>query len=288
MQTQTGLIMGSPAYMSPEQCKDSADVDFRSDIYSFGVIMYEALSGRPPFVATSGTEMLVMQITAPPRPMRLPDVPAHVEAAVMRALAKDRSERFDSVAAFVSVLLGEGVATEIGFAGSPGATEDQAKPVPGPDPIAATPAVTTFSHSTGEMGTSSAGDEELLKIARPRRWPLVALGGLLGLGLALFLILRPGSGPGQGAGHTSVAVPAPAAAALQPSAPPAPPQARVAPPALLPSVPDAGAAVTSPTALHPAGKPPSAAAAPRPPSPAGERKRPASKKKDTEAEWELH
>ena len=48
LRTQTGLIMGSPAYMSPEQCKDSADVDLRSDIYSFAIIVYEMLTGRTP------------------------------------------------------------------------------------------------------------------------------------------------------------------------------------------------------------------------------------------------
>ncbi len=115
MRTQAGLIMGSPAYMSPEQCKDSADVDFRTDIYSLGVIIYEALSGRPPFVAASATEILVMQLTVIPTPLRegLAHVPAQVEAAVMRALAKERTDRFDSVASFISALHGQGVATKI-------------------------------------------------------------------------------------------------------------------------------------------------------------------------------
>jgi serine/threonine protein kinase len=85
-------------------------VDLRSDIYSLAVIIYEALAGRTPFVAATGTEMLVMHLTVPPPPLRLEDVPAHLEAAVMRALAKERADRFDSVAAFVRALNGEGVA----------------------------------------------------------------------------------------------------------------------------------------------------------------------------------
>jgi len=286
MQTQTGIIMGSPAYMSPEQCKDSADVDFRSDIYSFGVIMYETLSGKPPFVAATGTEMLVMQITTPPKPMRLADAPTHVEAAVMRALAKNRSERFDSVAAFVSSMLGEGVPTEIGFAAaSPRlAAADQAQPAPS----AAAPAVTTFSRSTGEVGIST-GDEEQLAVARPRRWPIVALGGAIGAGLVLFLILHFSAGPSPraGSGSSGVAVPA-AASATQPFVPRLPSQERVAPPALRPSVPDAGTASASATAL-PARKPSAAAPLAQQPSPPPSgRKRPVSRKKDTGDEWELH
>jgi len=98
--------MGSPAYMSPEQCKDSADVDLRSDIYSFATIIYEALAGRTPHVAASGTEMLIMHLTEMPPPLRelVPDVPAHVEAAIMRGLARARADRFDSMASFVGAL----------------------------------------------------------------------------------------------------------------------------------------------------------------------------------------
>jgi serine/threonine protein kinase len=104
LRTQTGLIMGSPAYMSPEQCKDSADVDLRSDIYSFAIIVYEMLAGRTPYVAASGTEMLLMHLTGTPPPLRelVADLPAHVEAAIKRALARARADRFDSMASFVA------------------------------------------------------------------------------------------------------------------------------------------------------------------------------------------
>jgi serine/threonine protein kinase len=114
MRTQAGLIMGSPAYMSPEQCKDSADVDLRSDIYSFGIIVYEMLAGRTPYLAASGTEMLIMHLTATPGPLRelVADVPAHVETAVKRALARAREDRFESIADFMGALRGDvGVAT---------------------------------------------------------------------------------------------------------------------------------------------------------------------------------
>ena len=92
LKTQAGFLMGSPAYMSPEQCRDSSDVDLRTDVYSLAIIVYEMLAGVPPFASKSATDMLVMQITADPPPLRqhVPDVPDYVEQSVMRALAKER------------------------------------------------------------------------------------------------------------------------------------------------------------------------------------------------------
>jgi len=283
MQTQTGFIMGSPAYMSPEQCKDSADVDLRSDVYSFGVIMYEALSGKPPFVAASGTELLVMQITMPPTPMRLADAPPHVEAAVMRALAKDRAERFDNIGAFVSSLLGEGVVTGIGFAkASDGLPAVAARAGADSDAGAAVPALTTFSRTTGEL-EASAGDEEPLQVARPRRWPIVAAGAAIGVGLALFLLLRPGAGPTRSEDVGASAGPT----AAQPVTPPPPAREPVALPATLP--PDSGVALAPSVAVQPAHRAaPAATTLQKPSARAGERRRAGSKPLDSDREWELH
>jgi serine/threonine-protein kinase len=295
LRTQAGLIMGSPAYMSPEQCKDSADVDFRSDIYSFGVIVYEALTGQPPFMAASATEILVMQLTATPAPLRegIANVPLHVEAAVMRALAKERNERFDSVASFVSALRGEGVATKVGTAGSPvvGARAADSDRPSDPAPMAGAPSVTTFSRATGEVGVA-ASDEALPTVARHRRWPLVALGGLAVMGLALFLLVRPSHGPTprDATGNTGVAAPA----ATRPATPQPPSREGVAAVPVLPGVPDAGAAAAPSATASPTRKPSSAAPAaaraasvanPSPPAP--ERRHQVSKKK-ADDEWELH
>jgi serine/threonine-protein kinase len=296
LRTQAGLIMGSPAYMSPEQCKDSADVDLRSDVYSFAVIIYEALAGNPPFVAPSATEILVMQLTASPTPLceGLAHVPSYVEAAVMRALAKERAARFDSVAAFVTALRGEGVITKVGSAGSPVAESSEAagaRPLSDATPTAGAPAVTTFSRATGEIGVT-ASDEELPKVARHRRWPLLALGGLAVMGLALFLLVRPSRGlaPRDATGSTDVAIPA----AARPATPQPPPQqGAVAVPVLL-GVPDAGAAAAPSATASPTRNPSSAASAAaraasaaKPSPPAPERRHQASKKK-ADDEWELH
>ena len=297
LRTQAGLIMGSPAYMSPEQCKDSADVDLRSDIYSFGVIIYEALSGKPPFVAPSATEILVMQLTVNPAPLceGLAHVPAHVEAAVMRALAKERDARFDSVAAFVSALRGDGVATQVGSAASPVAgmcAGASARPSSDAAQMAGAPAVTTFSRATGEVEVA-ANDEALPTVARHRRWPLVALGGLVGMGLALFLLARPSHGPTspEATGSTGVAVPA--AAATRPATRQSPPREGAAPVFL--GVPDAGVAAelsaSKPSASKPSSAPSAAArtmSAAKPSPPATERRHQVSKKKSAGDEWELH
>jgi hypothetical protein len=229
MRTQTGVIMGSPAYMSPEQCKDSADVDLRSDIYSLGVIVYETLAGRTPFVASSGTEMLVMHLSQAPPPLRqwATDVPPEIEAAVMRALSKQRSERFESVASFVDALVG--VATRTGFAsaGLPAEGAAQAQLQAGMERTVAAPAITTFSRASGQVD-SSTSDEALLAASRPRRWPLVVLGGLAAAGLAVFLAARPGLAPQKSAAGPAVprlAAPAVASPVVQPVAAPATPNA---------------------------------------------------------------
>ena len=291
LRTQSGLIMGSPAYMSPEQCKDSADVDLRSDIYSFGVIIYEALAGRTPFVAATGTEMLVMHLTASPPPLRLEDVPAHLEAAVMRALAKERADRFDSVAAFVKALNGEGVVTEVGSAqpviAGTTAAADAGR-------MAAAPAVTTFSRATGEIGTL-ADDEAPLALARTRRWPFVALGGLVGAGLALFLLVRPSHAPAPRAAANAPDVAVPAAHSPTAPAPQPPTQRGMAPPPILLAVPDAGTATAPSAAAQPARQRPATvpgaartASAAKPSPATEEHRRPVSKKRSAEDEWILH
>ncbi len=100
VRTRTGAILGTPRYMSPEQCRDSRDVDHRTDIYSLGVILYEMLAGTPPFVSSSWGEMAHMHIGVKPPDLRelVPEVPLALERAVMRALEKEPDARFQSMA----------------------------------------------------------------------------------------------------------------------------------------------------------------------------------------------
>jgi serine/threonine protein kinase len=101
--TRTGLAMGTPHYMSPEQIQGRRDVQLASDIYSCGVLVHRVLSGRVPFDSDdAGFEILQAHVAQPPPPLRrtVSDVPQEVESAVLRALAKQPEERWPSCAAF--------------------------------------------------------------------------------------------------------------------------------------------------------------------------------------------
>jgi serine/threonine-protein kinase len=95
VKTRTGTLMGTPIYMSPEQCLGTKTVDHRSDIYSMGVIFYEMLLGAPPFVSEGFGELVNMHLNVAPRPPRSerPDIPEPVEALVMRMLSKAPDQR---------------------------------------------------------------------------------------------------------------------------------------------------------------------------------------------------
>jgi serine/threonine-protein kinase len=99
--TRTAAVIGSPNYMSPEQLRSSRSVDARTDIWAMGVILYELLTGRVPFSATSVTELCAMVLQDTPRNVRelRPDVPAGLADAIMKCLEKDPDQRYQSVAA---------------------------------------------------------------------------------------------------------------------------------------------------------------------------------------------
>ncbi|NMO14427.1 protein kinase [Pyxidicoccus fallax] len=105
--TRTGQRLGTHEYMAPEQCRDARALDARADLYSLGVVFFELLCGRPPFV---GDTAAVLQGHVSRRPPSLRElapgpVPARVEALVQRLLAKDPEERFPSAAALLDALV---------------------------------------------------------------------------------------------------------------------------------------------------------------------------------------
>ena len=107
--TRTGAVMGTPLYMAPEQCRGAGTVDHRADIYALGVVLFEMLTGRPPFVAEGVGELLTMHMFREPPQLgeRCPQVPRHVAAAVMKSLAKDPGDRFQSMDELRDALSGE-------------------------------------------------------------------------------------------------------------------------------------------------------------------------------------
>jgi eukaryotic-like serine/threonine-protein kinase len=94
-QTATGAVMGTPMYMSPEQCRGARDCDHRSDLYSLGCVLFEMLAGRPPFVADNLGELLAAHISCAPPDLRaiVPGIPGALVECVESMLAKKSSMR---------------------------------------------------------------------------------------------------------------------------------------------------------------------------------------------------
>ncbi len=108
--TQTGLSLGTPQYMSPEQATGDRGIDARTDQYSLAAICYELLAGEPPHIGTTAQAIIAKLMTEAPRPVTLlrKTVPPHVSAALSRALEKLPADRFDSVRDFALALQGQG------------------------------------------------------------------------------------------------------------------------------------------------------------------------------------
>src|SRR6185312_16014246 len=109
-QTRSGSIMGTPLYMSPEQCRDSANLDSRTDLYSLGCVLYEMLTGRPPFTHANLGDLVVAHMTETPQDARAlnPSVPPPLAVLAADLLKKDPAARpagmravADRLAAFI-------------------------------------------------------------------------------------------------------------------------------------------------------------------------------------------
>lgn len=212
--TRTGAMMGSPLYMSPEQAKGARDVDGRTDIWSMGVVLYEALSGVTPLSHIDSLGSLILAICSdPPPPLRAraPWVPPEVEAIVHRALQIDPDERYPSAQAMVEairVLLPDGWALR----------EDLLVPMQQADrgsAVAPTPLVS--NPPPGASTTAALAATRPQPSANPRRGVLIgAVTALMSLGLvggviAWGLAHRPEAGslatPEPSADSSSIASP---------------------------------------------------------------------------------
>jgi hypothetical protein len=221
VRTQTGALMGTPPYMSPEQCRGiSGEVDQRTDVYALGIILYEMLCGAPPFVGEGFGDILVQHLTQPPQPPRErnPEIPVALEKVILRALAKTTAQRYASMADLEAALEGRAV-SDSGTTTLPTTTSGQLA-------TAATTSMpfqrqtTTLSANAGEVEPPS--DE--VPAARGRKVFFVG-GGAAAAAIALFLALRT---PAPSPANHAAAAPAPVTAVPPPPRPALAPDAGVA------------------------------------------------------------
>ena len=247
--TATQSVMGTPAYMSPEQMRSSRDVDARADIWALGVVLYELLQGAPPFGGDTFSSMVIKVVNDPLPQLTVP-LPPGLDAIVYRCLEKDATRRFQNVAELAHALAPYALSDTqaaisvqrtrsiIGLESHRGATD------PGPARRAIPPS--TLSGAVGARTTPPAPS---------RRWPIFAGLGALAVIIAIAVIASSGGGGAAGGKPTS----------LQPAAQPQGQGAAAAPPVTAPppAAPAGNAAAATPTtAAVPAPGAPGAPAAP--------------------------
>jgi serine/threonine-protein kinase len=277
--TRTGILMGTPLYMSPEQCRGAGAVDTRTDIYSLGCIVYAMLTGGPPFVREGVGELIGAHLFEAPRAPRdlEPSVPAALEAVVLRMLAKRPEDRQQSMLDLERELervdlqqRTPSLPSTPPAASALGRTAPMVSVAGGRDTGARAPVAPTAARNSEarEADTLDAGAVARTTPgpARRRLAPAVALGAgaIVAIGL-VFALRRP----------DSVTASAPSAAAVAPAttapptevAPPVPAPPVVAPPVVAPPV-VAPPVVAPPVVAPPVVAPPVAVkAAPVPPPP---------------------
>jgi serine/threonine-protein kinase len=183
--TRTGALIGTPLYMSPEQCAGKGQVDSRSDTYSLGLVMFEMLTGRLPFVSDNLYEIFHHHICeAPPRPSAItPSVPPELEAIVLRCLEKDPTARFTSMDELEAALK----STQAQMASWPVAPV-QATSIA---PSATVPSYrTTLSESNGQVSQSLAS-----ALPRNKAYLIAVAAGILLAGMSAATVALRSSKP---------------------------------------------------------------------------------------------
>jgi pSer/pThr/pTyr-binding forkhead associated (FHA) protein len=179
--TETGMILGTPTYMSPEQVMGQR-LDARSDIYSLGIVLYQLLTGRVPFQGDTPAATFHAQTTQSPSPLRAlnPRIPRALEEVVLRALEKDPARRYQSAGEFV-----QGLRTTIASYGLPSQPSSDAKP-----------AEARVGYQSIQKPTQAPMSRTPTRASNSFRMVLaIALVGLVGLTAILVRILTSGAFP---------------------------------------------------------------------------------------------
>jgi len=284
--TRAGALMGTPVYMSPEQCRDSANIDARTDVYSLGCVTYEMLCGRPPLNRDNLGDLVVAHLTEAPRDVRELNagVPIALAALTQDLLRKDPNERpqnMRAVAERLSAIIGS-LTTVAGQAGSIQAAQPiaaaalLATSLPAPPPAggapssapppsvsagAASPAATTTTFGSAASERLAGERPSVAETASgapagpaSRRGSLVVAVVVAAAGIAVFAgaLVIPGARSRPRASRPGVAV---TAGAPPTSAAPAPARAAVAEPGSTPTPAPAGSPVTAAGTNKPASSP---------------------------------
>jgi serine/threonine-protein kinase len=157
--TATGIAVGTPAYMSPEQAMGEREVDGRADIYSLGIVGYQMLAGELPFTAANTPSMLMKHLSEPLRPLLdlRPDLPANLASAIERALCKAPADRWPDAATFRDALAEKAPVTLTGTAPAPRVPAVAPPPLPVPSRHAPADPLQAFGVFRG--GPTDAGQD---------------------------------------------------------------------------------------------------------------------------------
>jgi serine/threonine-protein kinase len=223
-QTETGQIIGTPVYMSPEQCRGHVAIDARADVYALGVMLFEMVAGRPPFVRASTGDLIIAHVNDPPPDLGaiVPDLPSAFVDLVTAMLAKAPAARPRSMA-------------EVEAGLDQALSERHSLPLPRSNPPGLMPATVALAAGAAGDSPGPVGDLLLTPAPRPRRRALwLAAVALLGTALgwtALSGRRVAGSSPVRATASPPPNLPPPAPPPPTPAPSSARPSAVVRPPA---------------------------------------------------------
>jgi len=216
VKTRTGTLMGTPIYMSPEQCRGTKTVDHRSDIYSLGIIFFEMLCGQPPFVSEGFGELVNMHLNVPaPAPSsQRADIPPAIDAVVLKMLAKNPDDRFSDMLQVQMALKASGGSMFVVRGSAPSSPDLSAKT---PAPIAPGTGHTNPKLRDTTFSTGVGAQLQAPPAARKGKAALIVVGVAVAAAAAGVFVFRDGEKVGVQhveAETTKIAPPSVAAAKI--------------------------------------------------------------------------